>query len=580
MGGIVGRLFREFSVTLSVAVVLSLLISLTTTPMMCARLLRPHVPEKSNRLARASGWVYDRLLRGYGASLAWSLRHPLLVMLVLAGTIALNFYLYSVVPKGFFPQQDTGRLIGSVRADQGTSFQAMRQKVADAVALVKTDPAVENVVAFTGGAQRNRAFMFVTLKPLEVRKISADGSSRGCARRRRTRPASGLFLNQAADVRVGGRQTDATYQFTLQADELDALQRWLPRLERALRDVPQVADVNTDQEARGLQTTLTFDRETAARLGLTQRQIDSALNLAFGQAIVSTIYSELNQYRVVMEVAPQHWQSPEALSSVWLISPKGQVPLSSIARWELTNTPLSVNHQGQFVAATLSFNLPPGVSLSQATDAVRDTMARIGMPASIGGTFQGTARAFQASLDSQPWLILAALVAVYLVLGILYESLVHPITILSTLPSAGVGALLALMLFGKDFDIIALIGVILLIGIVKKNAIMMIDVALDTERRLGKPPGGSDLRSVPAALPADHDDDAGGAARRAAARSRLRLRRRAAPAARHLDHGRPDPFAAADALYDAGGLPLPRPFRLWCLRLRGRRPVAAAAPTP
>ena len=488
MGGIVGRLFREFSVTLSVAILLSLLISLTTTPMMCARLLRPHVPEKSNRVARASGWAYDRLRRGYEASLAWSLRHPLLVMLVLAGTIALNFYLYSVVPKGFFPQQDTGRLIGSVRADQGTSFQAMRQKVADAVALVKTDAAVENVVAFTGGAQRNRAFMFVTLKPLEVRKISADQVVARLRSKTTNTPGVGLFLNQAADIRVGGRQSDATYQFTLQADELDALQRWLPRLERALRDVPEVADVNTDQEARGLQTTLTFDRETAARLGLTQRQIDSALNLAFGQAIVSTIYSELNQYRVVMEVAPQHWQSPEALNSVWLISPKGQVPLSSIARWELTNTPLSVNHQGQFVAATLSFNLPPGVSLSQATDAVRDTMARIGMPTSIGGTFQGTARAFQASLESQPWLILAALVAVYLVLGILYESLVHPITILSTLPSAGVGALLALMLFGKDFNIIALIGVILLIGIVKKNAIMMIDVALDTERRLGKPP--------------------------------------------------------------------------------------------
>src|SRR6185436_17063093 len=291
------RLFREFSVTLSVAIVLSLLISLTTTPMMCARLLRPHVPEKSNRVARASGWVYDRMLRGYGATLAWSLRHPLLVMLVLAGTIALNFYLYSVVPKGFFPQQDTGRLIGSVRADQGTSFQAMRQKVADAVALVKTDAAVENVVAFTGGAQRNRAFMFVTLKPLEVRKISADQVVARLRAKTTNTPGVGLFLNQAADIRVGGRQSDATYQFTLQADELDALQRWLPRLERALREVPQVADVNTDQEARGLQTTLNFDRETAARLGLTQRQIDSALNLAFGQAIVSTIYSELNQYR-------------------------------------------------------------------------------------------------------------------------------------------------------------------------------------------------------------------------------------------------------------------------------------------
>jgi len=580
MGGIVGRLFREFSVTLSVAIVLSLLISLTTTPMMCARLLRPHVPEKSNRVARASGWAYDRMLRGYGATLAWSLRHPLLVMLVLAGTIALNFYLYSVVPKGFFPQQDTGRLIGSVRADQGTSFQAMRQKVADAVALVKTDAAVENVVAFTGGAQRNRAFMFVTLKPLEVRKISADQVVARLRAKTTNTPGVGLFLNQAADIRVGGRQSDATYQFTLQADELDALQRWLPRLERALREVPQVADVNTDQEARGLQTTLNFDRETAARLGLTQRQIDSALNLAFGQAIVSTIYSELNQYRVVMEVAPQHWQSPEALNSVWLISPKGQVPLSSIARWELTNTPLSVNHQGQFVAATLSFNLPPGVSLSQATDAVRDTMARIGMPTSIGGTFQGTARAFQASLESQPWLILAALVAVYLVLGILYESLVHPITILSTLPSAGVGALLALMLFEKDFNIIALIGVILLIGIVKKNAIMMIDVALDTERRLGKPPEEAIFEACLLRF-------------RPIMMTTLAALLGALPLA--VGYGYGAELRQPLGISIMGGLILSQlltlyttpvvylyldRFRLWCLRLRGRRPVAAAAPTP
>jgi len=489
MGGIVGRLFREFSVTLSVAIVVSLVVSVTTTPMMCARLLRPHASESGSRLSRASGRGFDWMLRGYRASLAWSLRHPLLVLLVLAATIGLNVHLYRIVPKGFFPQQDTGRLVGAVRADQGTSFQAMRQKVTDLVALVKTDPAVENVVAFTGGTQRNRAFMFVTLKPLKERRVSADQVVARLRARTVNLAGVGLFLNQAADIRVGGRQSDATYQFTLQADELQELQRWLPRLERALREVPELADLNSDQEARGLQTTLTFDRETAARLGLTQRQIDSALNLAFGQAVVSTIYSELNQYRVVMEVAPEYWQSPEALKSVYLVSPaKGQIPLSAIARWEMTNTPLSVNHHGQFVAATLSFNLAEGVSLSQATAVVRDTMARIGMPAAIGGTFQGTARAFQASLENQPWLILAALVAVYLVLGILYESLVHPITILSTLPSAGVGALLALMLFGKDFNIIALIGVILLIGVVKKNAIMMIDVALDTERRHGKPP--------------------------------------------------------------------------------------------
>jgi len=491
MGGIVGRLFREFSITLSIAILVSLVISLTTTPMMCARILRADPPKKEppSRWARLGTWWYDALVGGYRVTLGWSLRHPLLIILVLAATIALNFYLYSVVPKGFFPQQDTGRLFGFVRADQGISFQAMRTKLADLARMVKEDPAVDNVVVFTGGGQRNRASMFVALKPLSERKIGAEQVIARLRAKTVNTPGATVALNQAADIRVGGRMSDASYQFTLQAEELTDLQTWMPRLERALRAVPEVADVNTDQEVRGLQTTLIFDRETASRLGLTQRQIDTILNLAFGQAVVSTIYSELNQYRVVMEVSPQHLQNPDSLNTVYILTPtKGQVPLSTIARWELTNAPLSVNHQGQFVATTLSFNLPVGVSLSQATDAVNDAMARIGMPASISGRFQGTARAFQASLDSQPWLILAALVAVYLVLGILYESLVHPITILSTLPSAGVGALLALMLFEKDFNIIALIGVILLIGIVKKNAIMMIDVALDTERRLGKPP--------------------------------------------------------------------------------------------
>jgi multidrug efflux pump len=389
-----------------------------------------------------------------------------------------------------------------------------------------------------------------------------------------------LFLNQAADVRVGGRQSDATYQFTLQADELGDLQKWMPRLERALHDVPEVADVNTDQEARGLQTSLVFDRDTAARLGLSQRQVDTVLNLAFGQAVVSTIYSELNQYRVVMEVAPQHLQGPEALDQVWIITPaKGQVPLSTIARWEMTNTPLSVNHQGQFVAATLSFNLPIGVSLSQASDAVRDAMVQIGMPASIGGTFQGTARAFQASLDSQPWLILAALVAVYLVLGILYESLVHPITILSTLPSAGVGALLALMAFGKDFNLIALIGVTLLIGIVKKNAIMMIDVALDTERRLGKPPEEAIFEACLLRF-------------RPIMMTTLAALLGAVPLA--VGYGYGAELRQPLGISIMGGLILSQlltlyttpvvylyldRFRLWCLRLRARR-FTEAAPTP
>ncbi len=482
MGGIVGRLFREFSVTLAVAILVSLLISLTTTPMMCARLLRPRPNIRPNRF-------FDAMLSGYRASLAWSLRNPLFVLLILLATIGLNVYLYAKVQKGFFPQQDTGRLFGFIRADQGISFQAMRAKLAAFVDIVKSDPAVENVVAFTGGGQRNRGSMFIALKPLAERGVPAAQVIARLRTKLAQEPGAQLFLNPVQDIRVGGRLSDATYQFTLQADELADLRRWTPRLEAELRRVPELADVNSDQEARGLQTTLVLDRESAARLGISTSQIDSALNLAFGQALVSTIYSELNQYRVVLEAAPRYWQSPDGLNAIWLVSPgKGLVPLSALAHWETTTTALSVNHQSQFVATTLSFNLPPNVSLSQATEAVQQAMVRIGMPATIHGSFQGTARAFQESLASQPWLILAALIAVYIVLGILYESMVHPVTILSTLPSAGVGALLALMAFGKDFNIIALIGVILLIGIVKKNAIMMIDFALDIERRQGKPP--------------------------------------------------------------------------------------------
>jgi multidrug efflux pump len=491
MGGIVGRLFREFSVTLSVAILVSLVVSLTTTPMMCAALLRPEGERRQNRFSSSLESFYNTLLAGYRTTLAWSLRHAFLVLLTLFATVGLNVYLYTIVPKGFFPTQDTGRLFGAVRGDQGISFQAMREKLARFVELVRADPAVETVTAFTGGGQRNRGTMFVSLKPLEERRESAEQVVARLRTRLANEPGARLFLTPAQDIRIGGRMSDSAYQFTLLADELQELREWAPRLERALRGVPQIADVNSDQEVRGLQIMLSFDRESAARLGLSPRQIDSALNLAFGQAVVSTIYGELNQYRVVMEVAPEHWQGPEALDSLRLVSPtQGLVPLSAIATWETATAPLSVSHQGQFAATTMSFNLAPGVSLSQATAAVQETMARIGMPASVHGSFQGTARVFQRSLESQPWLILAALVAVYIVLGILYESLVHPITILSTLPSAGVGALLALMLFGRDFNIIAFIGVILLIGIVKKNAIMMVDVALQLERESGgrRPP--------------------------------------------------------------------------------------------
>jgi multidrug efflux pump len=489
MGGIIGRLFREFAVVLSVAILISLLVSLTTTPMMCSRLLRPEGAREHGCLYRASERAFAALLGWYEASLAWALRHGPVMMALLLATVCLNVYLYIVVPKGFFPQQDTGRLVGNIQADQSISFQAMRQKVADFVEIVRQDPDVEYVVAFTGGGQRNRAFMFVTLKPRSERKLSADRVIARLRVKLAREPGAALFLVPVQDIRVGGRAASAQYQFTLQADDLARLRVWEPRVRRAMGDLPELVDVNTDQEDKGLQTSLVIDRDTASKLGITTRMIDATLNDAFGQRQVSTIYNPLNQYRVVMEAAPQFWQSPEALNNVYVSAAGGaQVPLAAFSRYGPTNTPLGVNHQGQFAASTVSFNLPPGVSLSDATRAVKDAMDRINVPTDVQGTFQGTARAFQASLESQPLLILAALFTVYIVLGILYESLIHPITILSTLPSAGVGALLALLAFGTEFSIIALIGVILLIGIVKKNAIMMIDFALEAERSQGLPP--------------------------------------------------------------------------------------------
>jgi multidrug efflux pump len=411
------------------------------------------------------------------------------MMLILAATVGLNVYLYVKIPKGFFPQQDVGRMIGSIQADQGISFQAMRQKLADFIELVRSDPAVENVVGFTGGGQRNSGFMFITLKPVRERKASADQVIARLRPRLAQMAGANLFLIPVQDIRMGGRQSGAQFQFTLQADELSELRFWEPRVRQALARLPEIADVNTDQQDKGLQTTLVIDRLSAARLGITMRMIDQTLYNAFGQAQVSTIYSTLNQYHVVMEVAPQYWQSPEALANVYVLSPtRGQVPLSAIARYEPTTAPLSVNHQSQFVASTISFNLALGVTLGEAVDAINLAMAQLGVPTTVHGSFQGTARAFRASLESQPWLILAALLAVYIVLGVLYESYVHPITILSTLPSAGVGALLALMAFRTEFSVIALIGVILLIGIVKKNAIMMIDFAIEAEREGGKSP--------------------------------------------------------------------------------------------
>ncbi|HTQ76679.1 MAG TPA: multidrug efflux RND transporter permease subunit [Burkholderiales bacterium] len=489
MGGIVGRLFREFAVVLSVAILISLAVSLATTPTMCAALLRPEGERPHGRLYRASERVFAAMLGGYRVTLGWALRWRWLMLLILAATVALNFHLYAAVKKGFFPQQDTGRLIGGIQGDQGASFQLMRQKLADFIAIVRADPAVENVVGFTGGGRRNGGFMFVSLKPLSQRKLSAAAVVARLRGKLSKEPGGSLFLVPVQDIRVGGRQSDAEYQFTLLADELSDLRAWEERVRYALADLPQLADVNTDQQDKGLQTSLVIDRDAAARLGVTTSSIDATLNDAFGQRIVSTIYNPLNQYRVIMEAAPQYWQSDQSLKLIYVPGANGvQVPLSAFSRFETTNTPLAVNHQSGFAAATISFNLPLGVSLSQATDAVQAAMDRIGVPSTIHGSFQGTARAFQQSLQNQPWLILAALIAVYLVLGMLYESYVHPITILSTLPSAGVGAILALMLSGSELDIISLIGVILLIGIVKKNAIMMIDFAIETERARGVAP--------------------------------------------------------------------------------------------
>jgi multidrug efflux pump len=489
MGGIIGRLFREFAVTLSVAVLVSMLVSLTATPMMCARLLRREPQREEGRIARWLERGFARLRDAYARSLSWALRHGPLMMALLLAAVCLNVYLYTVVPKGFFPQQDIGRISGSIQADQDISFQAMQQKLADFVEIVRKDPDVDNVIGFTGGGQRNSARMFIALKPIGERRLSADQVIARLRGKLSHEPGARLFLQPLQDIRIGGRGGQAQYQYTLQGDDLAELREWEPRIRQAMSQLPQLVDVNTDSQDRGLQTTLTIDRDAASRLGVTPRIIDSTLNDLFGQRQVSTIYTALNQYKIVMEAAPEYWQSPETLRDVFVSATDGtQVPLSAIASYEPGNTALAVNHQGQFIASTISFNLPVGVALSDATRAISQAIARLGVPTSIYGGYQGSARMFQASLDTQPWLILTALIAVYIVLGVLYESLVHPVTILSTLPSAGVGALLALLLCKTEFSLIALIGIILLIGIVKKNAILMIDFALDAERRHGMRP--------------------------------------------------------------------------------------------
>jgi multidrug efflux pump len=487
MGGLVGRLFHEFAMTLSIAVLVSLLVSLTTTPMMCARLLKRETGERRGRFYMASERGFEWLLRRYDASLRWVLRHSLLSLLVLLAVIGINFHLYATVPKGFFPQQDTGRIIGAIQADQAISFQAMRAKLVAYIDIIRADPAVQTVTGFTGGSQRNTGQMFIALKP-QRRDSAADVIDR-LRRKLAAVPGATLILQAAQDIRVGGRQSNAQYQYTLQADNLEELVAWAPRLLQALRESPQLADLNSDQQDKGLQVTLVVDRDTASRLGITQQAIDATLYDAFGQRQASVIYSPRNQYHVVMEVAPEFWQRPEALGNIYVGTSAGTtVPLSAFAHYETTTTTLSVNHQGQFPAITLSFNLAPGAVLSDAVRAIDEAMLRIRMPATVHGSFQGTAKVFQASFVSLPYLILASLLTIYIVLGILYESYVHPITILSTLPSAGVGAMLALMLFGMELSIMAFIGIILLIGIVKKNAIMMIDFALEAERNENRTP--------------------------------------------------------------------------------------------
>ena len=552
MGGIVGRFFREFAMTLSLAISVSLLVSLTTTPMMCSLLLRErgagHKEKRPSLFAR----IFEALRRGYASTLDSALRHPRLILLSLLATVVLTVVLFITIPKGFFPQEDTGLVVGGIQADQSISFQLMKQKFDQFMAIVRSDPAVENVVGFTGGRSTNSGFVFVSLKPLAERKLSADEVIARMRGKLSVVPGARLFLQAAQDFGAGGRQSNAQYQYTLQADSAKELYEWAPKLAAALKDSTIVQDVNSDQQQGGLETDLVIDRGTAARLNVTPSEIDNALYDAFGQRSVSTIYEQVNQYHVIMEVAPQFWQNPDSLKYIYVSTSGGAasgtqttnavagtvsgtgrsasaaptaaavaadsarnaainaiaatghssassgsavstsaetlVPMSAFTHYVAGTTPLSVNHQGPFVASTLSFNLAVGKSLSDAVTAIRGAEVKIGMPNTIHGGFQGTAQVFVDSLASEPILILTALLAVYIVLGILYESYVHPLTILSTLPSAGVGALLALAICGTAFTIIALIGVILLIGIVKKNAIMMIDFALQAERSRNLPP--------------------------------------------------------------------------------------------
>jgi multidrug efflux pump len=515
MGGIVGRLFREFAITLSTAIVVSMVISLTTTPTMCAHLLKPEKEEGHGRMFRASEKFFTWMLATYRHTLLWALDNSTLMLVILAFTIALNVVLIIRIPKGFFPQQDTGAIVGAVQGPQDSSFPAMDNSIRQLVGVIKSDPAVANVNAYTGGnGSTNTGFIYMALKPLNERKISAAQIINRLRPKLNRLPVASAFLQASQDLRIGGRSSAALYQYTIQSDNVQDLSHWGPILLAEMKKLPGFQDVNTDQQNGGLEELLTYDRATAARLGITAQDLDSSLYDAFGQAEVSIIYTQLNQYYVVLEVAPQYWQTPQGLKDIYLRSTgsgsttasststsgastsgnlpaRGNVPLMAVSSAQANTTPLAVNHTGLFPSVTVSFNLAPGVSLSDATQRVGEMQQRLGTPATVRGFFAGTAQAYQQSLNSEKVLITVALLAVYIVLGILYESLVHPITIISTLPSASLGAVLALMLFKIDLNVISIIGIVLLIGIVKKNAIMMIDFALVAERQEGKSPADS-----------------------------------------------------------------------------------------
>jgi multidrug efflux pump len=489
MGGIVGRLFREFAVVLSTAIIISMVISLTTTPMMCAYLLKPHAGEKHGRLYRASERFFDWMLSGYRHSLLWVLDNSGLMLVVLLLTIALNVVLIFKIPKGFFPSQDTGAMVGGVQGPQDASFGVMNASIKELVKVVKADPAVANVNAYIGGGGggSNGGFMYVALKPLEERKVGVTEIINRLRPKMNRLPVASAFLQPAQDLRIGGRGGNALYQYTLQADNFADLAHWGPILLTNMKRLPGLQDVNSDQQNGGLEEVLNYDRVAAARLGQTPATLDSSLYSAFGQSEVSVIYTQLNQYYVVLEVAPRYWQSPAGLNAIYPgASPNKVIPIGAVSSAKAGTTPLQVNHTGVFPSVTVSFNLAPGLSLSDATLEIAQMQTRLGMPSTIHGFFAGTLQAYQQSLSTEPVLVFTALLTVYIVLGILYESLVHPLTIISTLPPASVGAMLALLVFKNDLNVISIIGIVLLIGLVKKNAIMMIDFALVAERQHGK----------------------------------------------------------------------------------------------